>query len=208
LGGREPLVISNLLDHELTKEMAVTKALGGGALIGAPIILKNGKKFGTLCGMDDIPFEFEEKDIQLFKNLATLLTYVIDVDDSYQQILKLSAPLVPLLDGVAILPLIGKIDEARGNHILEVTIKEAHKLQLNHLIIDLSGITHIEQDEIFYLLNLINMLRLLGIEVLFTGMRPDQAKIATSGSQRLDSGAFFTNLQHALTYIGIRLAVQ
>ncbi|WP_368505118.1 GAF domain-containing protein [Alkalihalophilus sp. As8PL] len=206
MGGREPLVIPDLNEHELTKDMDVTKAFGGGSLIGAPIYLKNGKKFGTLCGMDNNPYNFNEKDIKLFKSLATLLTYVIDLDDSYQQILKLSAPIVPLLQGVAILPLIGEISEERGDYISTMIIKEAHKLQLNHLIIDLSGITNVER-EFFYLLNLVDAMKLLGIEALFTGMRPDLARKAIKDNQRLDHVSFFGNLQQALSHVGIKLTV-
>jgi rsbT co-antagonist protein RsbR len=206
LGGREPLVIPNLIEHELTKDMEVTKAFGGGSLIGAPIFLKNGKKFGTLCGMDNIPYDFNDKDIKLFKSLATLLTYVIDLDDSYQQILKLSAPIVPLLQGIAILPLIGEINEERGNYISTLIIKEAHKLQLNHLIIDLSGITNVER-EFFYLLNLVDVLKLLGVEALFTGMRPDLAGKAIKDNNRLDNVFFFGNLQQALSHVGVTLTV-
>ncbi|MDV2682769.1 STAS domain-containing protein [Alkalihalophilus lindianensis] len=186
--------------------MDVTKAFGGGSLIGAPIFLKNGKKFGTLCGMDNIPYDFNDKDIKLFKSLATLLTYVIDLDNSYQQILKLSAPIVPLLKGIAILPLIGAIDEERGNYISTMIIKEAHKLQLNHLIIDLSGITDVEK-EFFYLLNLVDVLKLLGIKALFTGMRPDLARKAIKDNHRLDHVSFFGNLQQALSHVGIKLTV-
>nr|WP_100372357.1 STAS domain-containing protein [Bacillus sp. FJAT-45037] len=186
--------------------MNVTIAFGGGSLIGAPIFLKNGKKFGTLCGMDNVPYDFNEKDIKLFKRLATLLTYVIGLDDSYQQILTLSAPIVPLLKGVAILPLIGEIDEERGNNISTMIIKEAHKLQLNHLIIDLSGISDVEK-EFLYLSNLVNVLKLLGIEVVFTGIRPDLARKAIKDNHRLDNVSCFGNLQQALTHLGITLTV-
>ncbi|MBY6037637.1 STAS domain-containing protein [Fictibacillus nanhaiensis] len=205
MGGREPLVIPDLNKSELTKEMEVTKAFGGGSLIGAPIILKNGKHFGTLCGMDNVPFDFKEEHINLFKNMATLLTYVIDLDYSFQQVLHISTPIVPVFDGIAILPIIGEIDEIRGEHIIATTIQESHKRNLEHLIVDLSGITNIENEETFYLLNLVNTLKLLGITVIFSGMRPEIAKKAIHSNHNLEGVPFRSNLNQALSYIGVTL---
>jgi rsbT co-antagonist protein RsbR len=198
-------VIPDLNQNDLTKDMEVTKAFGGGSLIGAPIILKDGRKFGTLCGMDNVPFQFEEKHIHLFKSLASLLTYVINVDDSYQQILKLSTPMVPIFEGVAILPIIGSIDEERGNYIVSSTIKHCYNLNLEHLIIDVSGITDMEEAETFYLLNLVHTLKLIGIEAIFTGIRPDIAKKAISNNYDLKNIPFSPSLNHALSLLGINL---
>lgn len=52
------------------------------AYIGAPIILSDGRVFGTLCGVHDQPYTFSQKDIDLFKSMSSLLSYLLEVSES------------------------------------------------------------------------------------------------------------------------------
>ncbi|WP_416147422.1 hypothetical protein ACM26V_14450 [Salipaludibacillus sp. HK11] len=54
------MLVENLNEHSLTKE------LGGGTLLGVPIMFGNGENYGTLCGIDKYPqnriwFYFNER---------------------------------------------------------------------------------------------------------------------------------------------------
>lgn len=148
--------------------MEVTKVWGGGSLIGIPIISKTGKKFGTLCGMDDVPFEFQEKDVSLFKRMATLLTYILEVDNAYQEVLKLSTPVVLISARVGVIPIIGDINAKRSDQMMATILRESKRLDLEYLVIDLSGITDIELNAASYLISLVKTLKLMGVEVVFT----------------------------------------
>ncbi|WP_370512390.1 STAS domain-containing protein [Planomicrobium sp. CPCC 101110] len=194
-------MIPNLNENDLTKNMEVTKGWGGGSLIGIPIISKTGKKFGTLCGMDDVPFEFQEKDISLFKRMADLLTYILEVDNAYQEVLKLSTPVVLVSARVGVLPVIGNIHAKRSNQMMETILFESKRLDLEHLVIDLSGITDISHNAASYLLSVAQTLKLLGVEVVFTGMRPDLARKAISLHSEFKHATFFSNLKSGLSFI-------
>lgn len=182
--------------------MELTKGLGGGSLIGIPIISKAGKKFGTLCGMDDRSFDFQEKDISLLKRMAALLTYILEVDNAYQEVLKLSTPVVLVSARVGILPVIGDINAKRSEQMLETILIESKRLDLEHLVIDLSGIIDIEQNAGSYLINLVKALKLLGVEVIFTGMHPDLAQKAISLHTELKQATFYSSLRSGLSFIG------
>jgi sigma-B regulation protein RsbU (phosphoserine phosphatase) len=80
--GREPLVIENTQTNPLTSHMAITEGLGGGCFIGVPIILSDGRVFGTLCALDTKPYHFKQEDIVMFKTLASHISYVIELEDA------------------------------------------------------------------------------------------------------------------------------
>ena len=186
--------------------MNVTKEFGGGCLIGAPIIFEDGRTFGTLCGMDNKPFDFQKQDIELFTNMAELITYILELDDSCNQILTLSAPLVPVCKGVGVIPIIGRIGSDRAQYIVTSTLTKSQKHNLEYLIIDVSGITDINNEEVMSLLSLVKMLNLLGIEPVITGMRPDLAKKVHFENEEIKKIKFTHNLESALSLIGITLS--
>lgn len=181
--------------------MAITKEFGGGCLIGAPLLFKNGKKFGTLCGMDNKPFEFKPEHIQMFKSMAALIEYILELDDAYQSIFSLSAPIVPISKGVAVLPVIGKVDRGRAEIITGIALRESQRLDLDHLVIDLSGIHHIAGEDIHELLHTVKTLKLLGVNTIFTGIRPELA-LKTAANDYFKNITYCANLEQALTHLG------
>ncbi|RFU68977.1 STAS domain-containing protein [Peribacillus saganii] len=95
---------------------------------------------------------------------------------------ELSAPIVPIHDGIAILPLIGNIEPERVEHIFNRVIPEIPRLKVKYLIMDFSGILTIDTYVASQLFKINDVLRLLGINMVFTGIRPDLSiKSVTAG---------------------------
>lgn len=93
--------------------------------------------------------------------------------DHQKEINELSAPIVPIQDGVAVLPLIGAIDYTRVQHLLNYVVPSIPSLKVDHLIIDFSGILAIDTEIAQHIFTIHNVLGLLGIHVLFSGIRPN-----------------------------------
>ncbi|SDM40996.1 rsbT co-antagonist protein RsbR [Psychrobacillus sp. OK028] len=93
--------------------------------------------------------------------------------DHQKEINELSAPIVPIQDGVAVLPLIGAIDYTRVQHLLNYVVPTIPSLKVDHLIIDFSGILAIDTEIAQHIFTIHNVLGLLGIHVLFSGIRPN-----------------------------------
>ncbi|RDU38764.1 STAS domain-containing protein [Neobacillus piezotolerans] len=108
------------------------------------------------------------------------LTYVHyykkNLDASKTAFLELSVPVVPLMNGIAILPLIGNIDTERAQLIMEEALQEAVKLKLTMLIIDLSGVMIVDTMVADQLFKVISALELLGVKSILTGIRPEIAQ--------------------------------
>lgn len=74
-------VVNNLGEDIRTRQEKATQSLkGSGCFIGVPIVLRNGDVFGTLCGMDNIPYHFEDEDINLISSLGSLLSLTIEME--------------------------------------------------------------------------------------------------------------------------------
>ncbi|MGF2615855.1 STAS domain-containing protein [Rossellomorea vietnamensis] len=99
-----------------------------------------------------------------------------------EEFLSISSPVVKIFDSVAILPLIGDIDGERAHIILEKTLNKASQYRLSHLIIDLSGVTMMDDMVASEIMKIAEALKLLGIKVILTGILPDMAhKIIQQG---------------------------
>lgn len=203
--GNKVLLIPDLKDSELTKDMGVTLSLGAGCFIGIPIYYGDGRNYGTICGLDNKPYNFSEEDMEIFTTMASLLSYVLDLDRVNKEVEELSVPIVSLTDGVAVLPIIGDITEKRANLIIESTLKQSTRLSLQYIIVDLSGIIRINDRVIHHLLSMMNMLKLIGVTPILTGIQPDHA-VKMVGTQLFVGDILIKNsLESALAHIGFSL---
>lgn len=134
------------------------------------------------------------------------LSYVRNHDSMtkafHDSLQELSVPVVPLFDGVAILPLIGEIDTNRAQILMNKALEQSKELNLNSLILDLSGVSLIDTLVAHHIFQLADTLELLGIRMIITGISPAIAMTATSLDINLDKLSIRTNLKQALDYLG------
>ncbi|GAB6257015.1 STAS domain-containing protein [Peribacillus sp. NPDC055009] len=114
---------------------------------------------------------------------------------------ELSAPIVMIKDGIAVLPLIGIIDSYRANYIMEKVVPKISELRLNYVIVDFSGILKIDTDIARHLHQIGRMLDLLGIQTLTTGLRPELAKTVVKSGINMSEITSFANVKQALESI-------
>ncbi|TWT13269.1 PAS domain S-box protein [Planomicrobium sp. CPCC 101079] len=91
---------------------------------------------------------------------------------------EIATPIVPVFDGIAVLPLVGSMDGDRCKQLLEIIPVKVQGHHLQVLIIDVSGIYNIDGVVINYLYKINAVLKMLGISPVFTGLRPELAQKA------------------------------
>lgn len=97
-------------------------------------------------------------------------------------IIELSSPIVPIQNGMAVLPLIGELNLDRTVFIMNKVIPKINELKIDQLIIDFSGIVTIDNEVASRILSIYTVLDLLGIDTVFSGIRPELSrKIITAG---------------------------
>lgn len=91
---------------------------------------------------------------------------------------ELSAPVITLTDNVGLLPLIGDIDTTRAKNLMESTLTQCIDEKLNTLILDLSGVVMVDTMVAHQIFKLMDALKLLGVQTVVTGIRPEIAQTA------------------------------
>jgi rsbT co-antagonist protein RsbR len=151
----------------------------------------------------------------LIGDKKAIQTYVRDITDRKEsekkqnevmaQINELSATLVPLLSGIAVLPLIGKIEHERARQLLEIVPEKVQNQNVSCLIIDFSGIYTLDNVVIDYLFRINSVLTLLGVHSIITGLRPELAILATNQNRDLSSIPTMATVKDALSYLGLKI---
>jgi rsbT co-antagonist protein RsbR len=96
-----------------------------------------------------------------------------ELKQSEEKYLSISAPIVPILPKIGVLPLVGDLDENRARVLLDKTLITCKELRFENLVIDLSGTYKVDEIVTESLLKLVNSLRLIGIKPILTGLRAD-----------------------------------
>lgn len=106
--------------------------------------------------------------------------YTVNLENAKRALIELSVPIVSISDDIAILPLIGNIDTERALMLMENTTREVGRLKISYLILDLSGVAIVDTMVAQHIFNLSSTLKLLGVETIITGVRPEVAQTAVS----------------------------
>jgi DNA-binding LacI/PurR family transcriptional regulator/anti-anti-sigma regulatory factor len=89
---------------------------------------------------------------------------------------ELSSPVLPVASGVIVMPLIGAIDANRAEQILEALLGGISQHQAQTAIIDITGVPLVDTQVAASLVQAIQAARLLGAEVILTGINPELAQ--------------------------------
>ncbi|GLB60781.1 STAS domain-containing protein [Cytobacillus sp. NCCP-133] len=115
----------------------------------------------------------------------------------------LSTPIITIIDGIAVLPLIGDIDTHRAKKLMEHSLRECSGKEVSCLIIDLSGVLVVDTMVAHELFKVIEALELTGVKATLTGMRPELAHTVVSLGIHFDHVKMYNNLMQALKNFGI-----
>ncbi|CAM3814907.1 STAS domain-containing protein [Mesobacillus thioparans] len=126
------------------------------------------------------------------------------IKSAFTELKELSVPVVPIASGIAVLPVIGSIDNERAKMIMQVSLNEAIRLKLKYFILDLSGVTIIDSIVANSLFQIIKTLKLLGVEIIITGIRPSIAQTITHIGLDFNITKISKSLENALSDLGFK----
>jgi len=93
-----------------------------------------------------------------------------------QELLELSTPVVKLWDGVLALPLIGTLDSARTQVVMESLLQKIVETGADVAIIDITGVPTVDTLVAQHLLKTVTAARLMGADCIISGIRPQIAQ--------------------------------
>lgn len=124
-----------------------------------------------------------------------------------QQLLEVATPVIKLWDGVVAVPLIGTLDSARSQVVMESLLEAIVDQRAAYAILDITGVPTVDSLVAQHLMKTVAAARLMGAECIVSGIRPAIAQ--TIVQLGIDLGSIITRagladaLAHALTQQGI-----
>jgi rsbT co-antagonist protein RsbR len=165
---------------------------------GAPELIPDFLAFSRL--VDDL-------GLHTFEIYATAREQIIA--DQAMSMMELSTPVVRLWDGIIAVPLVGTLDSARTQLVMEKLLETLVASGAEHAVLDITGVPTVDTEVAQHLLKTVNAARLLGAECVICGIRPQVAQ--TIVSLGIEFGDIATKatladaLAHALKRTGLKV---
>ena len=93
-----------------------------------------------------------------------------------EELLELSTPVVKLWDGILALPIIGTLDSARTQVVMESLLEKIVETGSEVAIIDITGVPTVDTLTAQHLLKTVTAARLMGADCILSGIRPQIAQ--------------------------------
>jgi len=93
-----------------------------------------------------------------------------------EELMELSTPVVKLWDGILALPIIGTLDSARTQVVMESLLQKIVETGSEVAIIDITGVPTVDTLTAQHLLKTVTAARLMGADCILSGIRPQIAQ--------------------------------
>jgi anti-anti-sigma regulatory factor len=133
----------------------------------------------------------EEREFGLKQTLTAL-------QDSQTVIRQLSAPVIPVLPGVLVVPVIGMLDSDRTTILQENVLRAIGQHRARVVIFDITGVPVVDEPVAQILVHTASAVQLLGVQPVLVGIRPEVAQTIVSLNINLTSLRIFSLLQEAI----------
>ncbi len=201
----------------------------GGQVLAEPPNLEEHRRYALELGLDAeeylqalkevpvVPWPRIEASAHLMHTIANLISDMASqklVAEKQAETMttlarELSSPVVPVLEGILVLPLIGSIDTRRAQQIMVSLLEGIVAHQARVVIIDITGVPTVDTKVASHLLQAIQAARLLGAECLLVGITPEVAQ--TIVQLGVDLAGIITRsdlqsgVEYALRSMGLRV---
>lgn len=113
---------------------------------------------------------------------------------------QVSVPVVPILDQVIVVPLVGKIDEQRAETLMQRLLNGIMAQRAQIAILDITGVPLVDARVADWLINITTAVGLLGTRCLLVGISPQVAEALVRSGADLHQLTTRANLQSAVAY--------
>lgn len=157
---------------------------------------------------------FDETDVRLLTIYASQAAVALENQRLYQAISaerdrlarvletvqELSTPVVPVLEGILILPLIGFIDSDRAQRVMEGLLNGIVQYRAQVVILDVTGVPVVDTGVADHLVRAARAAGLLGAQPILVGIRPEVAQTIVGLGVHLHEIATRGDLRDGLEY--------
>lgn len=145
-------------------------------------------------------------------SMTTFETYIKGREEvilrQTDEITEISTPVIRVWDGILALPIIGTLDSARTQVVMENLLQEIVATGSGIAILDISGVPAVDSLVAQHLIKTVSATRLMGAECIISGIRPEIAQTVVHLGIDLSSIITKASLAAALRYAFTLLQLQ
>ncbi|MET7864199.1 STAS domain-containing protein [Micromonospora taraxaci] len=165
---------------------------------------------GSNALSDFVAFSKLVDDMGLYTFESFVRTRESLIADQAEQLLELSTPVVKLWEGVVAVPLVGTLDSARAQVVMERLLQTLVDTGSPYAIIDITGVPAVDTQVAQHILKTVVAARLMGADCIISGIRPQIAQtIVALGIEFGDiatKASLADALRHVLRLTGVETA--
>ncbi|WSG48064.1 STAS domain-containing protein [Dactylosporangium sp. NBC_01737] len=155
---------------------------------------------GELATTDFLLLSLVVDDMGLFTFETYTKTRESVIADQTEQLLELSTPVVKLWDGVVAVPLVGTLDSARAQVVMEKLLQTLVDTGSAFAIVDITGVPAVDTQVAQHILKTVVAARLMGAECIISGIRPQIAQTVVALGIEFGDIVTKSNLSDALLH--------
>lgn len=144
------------------------------------------------------------ENARLFERVQSTLHELEATNRTQAQLLatvqELSTPVVPVLEGILILPLIGFIDSDRAQRVMEGLLTGIEQTRAQVVLLDVTGVPVVDSGVADHLMRAARAAQLLGARPIIVGIRPEVAQTIVGLGVHLRDLVTRSDLQSGLEY--------
>jgi anti-anti-sigma regulatory factor len=114
---------------------------------------------------------------------------------------ELEIPIIPLLSGVLVVPLVGQLDTRRMNTLMTMLLSAVHNRRSRIVILDITGVSLIDTAVAMYLQEMARAIRLLGAQAMLAGINANIAQTITQLGISFEGIQTFAQLQDSVAVV-------
>ncbi|PLS15899.1 RsbR protein [Bacillus sp. M6-12] len=126
----------------------------------------------------DIVYDFDRWSTPMSNEIVHIYSQTWERTVSLQKIAlqELSAPLIPVLEKITVMPLVGTIDTERAKQIMENLLTGVVKHRSEVVLIDITGVPVVDTMVAHHIIQAAEAVRLVGAKCMLCGIRPEIAQ--------------------------------
>ncbi|MGC4792530.1 STAS domain-containing protein [Micromonospora saelicesensis] len=164
----------------------------------AELVQENG---GPNALPDYVAFSKLVDEMGLFTFESFVRTRESLIADQAEQLLELSTPVVKLWEGVVAVPLVGTLDSARAQVVMERLLQTLVDTSSPYAIIDITGVPAVDTQVAQHILKTVVAARLMGADCIISGIRPQIAQTIVALGIEFGDIATKASLADALRHV-------
>ncbi|MET8353660.1 MULTISPECIES: STAS domain-containing protein [unclassified Micromonospora] len=150
---------------------------------------------------DYVAFSGLVDELGLFTFESFVRTRESLIADQAEQLLELSTPVVKLWEGVVAVPLVGTLDSARAQVVMERLLQTLVDTGSPYAIIDITGVPAVDTQVAQHILKTVVAARLMGADCIISGIRPQIAQTIVALGIEFGDIATKASLADALRHV-------